>query len=99
MGVGATTASAGEVNPHGYIAGSNNAPLNGKSDCAYSGLNDNYVFGELPTDENGNLLPDADGFIRTQSWGQLDKDTRDFLRSINGNPGYACNPTRSGGPA
>ena len=86
MGAGATVASAGEVNPpHGYIAGSDTASLNGNSDCAYSGLNDNYVF--------GNPLPDADGFTRTQSWGQLDQGTRQFLRSVDGDPGHACNPT------
>jgi hypothetical protein len=89
-GAVASVASAGEVNPpHGYIAGSDSASLNGKSECAYSGLNDNYVFG---TAGPGN--PDSDGFTRTQSWGQVDKATRDFLTSIGSNPGIACNPTR-----
>jgi hypothetical protein len=76
---------AGEVNPpHGYIAGSDNAPLNGKSDCAYSGLNDNYVF--------GNPLPDADGFTRTQSWGQVVRQGAGDV-NLGGVPGTACNPT------
>ena len=93
-GVAASGAIAGEVNPpHGYIAGSDQAPLNGNSDCAYSGLNDNYVLGNLKTDANGNLLPDADGFTHNQNWGHVSKDARDFLTSINGNPGYACNPS------
>jgi hypothetical protein len=85
-GVAASGASAGEVNPpHGYIAGSDNAPLNGKSDCAFSGLNDNYVFG---TAGPGN--PDSDGFTRTQSYGQAVKNgAKDFVPS----PGVACNPS------
>jgi hypothetical protein len=89
-GAGATVASAGEITGSGrWIAGSESAPLRGKSDCAYSGLNDNYVL--------GNPLPDADGFTRTQAWGQLDKATRDFLTSIDGNPATACNPAKSSG--
>jgi hypothetical protein len=82
LAAGAGSAFAGEVNGHGqYIAGSNDAPLNGKSDCAYSGLNDNYVF--------GNPLPDADGFTRTQSYGQVIRNTG----PLGGIPGTACNPT------
>jgi hypothetical protein len=42
-----------------WIAGSENAPLKGRSACASSGRNDNSVL--------GNPLPDADGFTRTQS--------------------------------
>jgi hypothetical protein len=89
VGVGATAASAGEITGNGkWIAGSEAAPLNGKSDCAYSGQNDNFVL--------GNPVPDADGFTRTQSWGQLDKDVRDFLTTIGVNPGNACNPSKAG---
>jgi hypothetical protein len=84
------TAFAGEITGSGkWIRGSESAPLNGKSACAYSGLNDNYVL--------GNPIPDHDGFSRTQSWGQLDRATRAFLTSIGVNPGIACNPTRSSG--
>ena len=91
--VGAGAALAGEVTGSGtYIAGSDTAPLHGASDCAYSGLNDNYVFG---TAGPGN--PDADGFTRTQNWGQLDQGARAFLTSIGLSPGMACNPTRSSG--
>ena len=44
--VGVGSASAGEITGSGkWIAGSEGAPLKGKSDCAYSGLNDNYVLG------------------------------------------------------
>jgi len=88
--VGGGSAFASEITGSGkWIAGAENAPLNGKSECAYSGLNDNYVL--------GNPLPDADGFTRTQSWGQLDQATRAFLTSIGMNPGIACNPTKASG--
>jgi len=88
--VGVGSAFAGEINGHGnWIAGSETAPLNGNSECAYSGLNDNYVL--------GNPIPDADGFTRTQSWGQVGQAGRAFLTSIGSNPGIACNPTKASG--
>jgi len=90
VGVSAGSALAGEITGSGkWIAGSESAPLKGKSECAYSGLNDNYVL--------GNPVPDADGFSRTQSWGQVGKEGRAFLTSIGLNPGNACNPSKSGG--
>jgi hypothetical protein len=88
--IGGGSAFAGEITGSGsWIAGSESAQLNGKSECAYSGLNDNYVL--------GNPVPDEDGFNRTQSWGQLDRATRAFLTSIGVNPGNACNPTKAAG--
>jgi hypothetical protein len=90
MGVGASAAFAGEITGNGkWIAGSEAAPLNGKSECAYSGRNDNSVL--------GNPLPDEDGFTRTQSWGQVGQEGRAFLTSIGLNPGIACNPQKSQG--
>ena len=90
---GVTAAFAGEVTGSGrYIAGSDDASLHGKSSCAYSGLNDNYVFG---TAGPGN--PDEDGFTRTQNWGQVGSAGRAFLTSVGANPGVACNPTKSTG--
>jgi len=84
--VAAGSAFAGEITGSGkWIAGSESAPLNGKSDCAYSGLNDNYVL--------GNPVPDADGFTRTQSWGQVIRNAG----PLGGVPGSACNPTRATG--
>jgi hypothetical protein len=84
FGVGA--ASAGEITGNGkWIAGSDAAPLNGKSDCAYSGVNDNFVL--------GNTIPDADGFTRTQSWGQVVRNAG----PLGGTPGTACNPEKSSG--
>ena len=87
--VSAGAAFAGEITGNGkWIAGSEAAPLNGKSDCAYSGLNDNFVL--------GNPVPDVNGFTRTQSWGQVGQEGRAFLTSIGLNPGIACNPTKAG---
>ena len=84
--VGVGSAFGGEITGNGkWIAGSESAPLNGKSDCAYSGVNDNYVL--------GNPVPDADGFTRTQSWGQVIRNAG----PLGGVPGTACNPTRATG--
>jgi hypothetical protein len=84
--VGVGSALAGEINGNGkWIAGSESAQLNGKSECAYSGLNDNYVL--------GNPLPDSDGFTRTQSWGQVVRNAG----PLGGVPGTACNPTQATG--
>jgi hypothetical protein len=82
--VGVSSAFAGEITGSGkWIAGSESAPLNGKSDCAYSGLNDNFVL--------GHPLPDADGFTRTQSWGQIIRNAG----PLGGVPGTACNPAKA----
>ena len=87
--IGTHSAVAGEITGNGkWIAGSETAPLNGKSECAYSGQNDNWVL--------GNPVPDEDGFSRTQSWGQVGQEGRAFLTSMGLNPGNACNPSKSG---
>jgi hypothetical protein len=89
-GASTTAAFAGEITGSGkWIAGSETAPLNGKSECAYSGRNDNSVL--------GNPLPDGDGFTRTQSWGQVGSLGRAELTAAGFNPGIACNPTKAGG--
>ena len=52
-------ALAGEITGNGkWIAGTEEAPLNGKSECAYSGRNDENVIGDTSAP-------------REQSWGQL----------------------------
>ena len=80
-----STAVAGEITGNGkWIAGSEEAPLNGKSECAYSGREDE------PDD------PLFKGEI-AQAWGLISKGTRDFLASIGLHPGDACNPTKAGG--
>lgn len=59
-GLGANAALAGEITGNGkWIAGSEAAPLHGKSECAYSGRNDEFVL-NVPGD-----------WGRTQSWGQI----------------------------
>ena len=89
VGVGAGSAFAGEITGNGkWIAGSETAALQGKSECAYSGQNDNWQL--------GNPVPDEDGFTRTQSWGQVGQEGRAFLTSIGLNPGNACNPSKAG---
>ena len=85
--VGAGSAFAGEVTGNGKPLWTSTNPdgshtLHGKSECAFSGLN----------------IPSEDGDpSRTQSWGQIPKDVRDFLTSVGSNPGIACNPTKSSG--
>jgi hypothetical protein len=86
--VGVSVAFAGEVTGNGKSLKNPDGTLNGASECAFSGQNDTYS-----GDPN---IPDADGFFRTQNWGQVGKEGRAFLRSIGVDPKHACNPT--GGP-
>lgn len=73
---------AGEITGNGkWIAGDPDAPLNGKSECAYSGREDDP----------------SDTFFRgdiAQSWGQIYKAVRDSLPAFL-HPGVACNPQRN----
>jgi len=82
--VSGNVALAGEITGNGrYIQGDPDAPLNGKSACAFSGREDN------PGD------PLFRGEI-AQSWGQITKALRDTLPAFL-HPGVACNPQRSQG--
>ena len=90
LSLSASAALAGDITGNGkFIAGSDAAPLNGKSHCAYSGLNDEYyILGDLTQ-------------TRTQSWGRIPKSgdgffTRDNLTAFGFNPGIACNPMKAG---
>jgi hypothetical protein len=57
LGLTGGSAFAGEITGNGkWIAGSEQAPLNGRSECAYSGQNDEYQLGDASAS-------------RTQSWG------------------------------
>lgn len=86
LSLSAGVALAGDITGNGkYIAGSDDAPLKGKSICAYSGLNDEYY-----------ILGDTT-HTRTQSWGRIPKAGKVFLTSIGLNPGIACNPSKTGG--
>jgi hypothetical protein len=80
-----SNAVAGEITGNGkWIAGDEDAPLKGKSDCAYSGREDEPESGEF----KGSI---------TQAWGQLPKEVREFLVTIGLHPGDACNPTKAEG--
>jgi hypothetical protein len=80
----ANAAFGGEITGNSkWIAGDPDAPLNGKSECAYSGREDD------PSD------PFFRGDI-AQSWGQILKAVRDALPPFL-HPGVSCNPQRSQG--
>ena len=85
LSIGASAALAGEITGNGKSLKNSDGTLNGKSICAFSGQNDTYS-GD-PTE------PDEDGFYRTQAWGQLPKEIKDFLVSIGEFPGEACDPS------
>jgi hypothetical protein len=78
-------ALAGEVTGNGKSLKNADGTLNGRSECAFSGLNDTF--------SGDPAVPDADGFYRTQNWGQVGKEGRAFLTSIGVDPAHACNPT------
>ncbi|CAN5590002.1 hypothetical protein BH20CHL7_BH20CHL7_06510 [soil metagenome] len=86
LGVG--SALAGEVTGSGKSLKNEDGTLNGKSACAFSGLNDTY--------SGDPSVPDEDGFFRTQNWGQVGQEGRAFLTSIHVSPRDLCNPTRGG---
>jgi hypothetical protein len=89
LGVAASTTLAGEITGNGKLK-----VVNGHSPCAYSGQEDLQWY----QDDGDTILrsdPTRGDPSHSQSWGQIDKATRDFLTSIGLNPGIACNPTRS----
>jgi hypothetical protein len=76
---GAGQASAGEITGTGTTLYTNDTThaLHGASDCAYSGLNDDYVLGDHTVS-------------RTQTFPQYKRDYDPTLPP--GTPGYASNP-------
>jgi hypothetical protein len=88
MTLGANAALAGEVTGSGANADQNQ----GKSWCSFSGLND--VPGnplDLDITGPGTAYPDGPGGI-SQSFGQ---DVKLGADPHEGNPGVACNPSRT----
>jgi hypothetical protein len=82
MAVGlSSTAVAGEITGNGKSLKNDDDTLNGKSQCAWSGREDDPESGEF----KGSIA---------QAWGQYSKEFRDFLTSIDVNPGEACNPKK-----
>jgi hypothetical protein len=71
-------AVAGEVTGNGKVI-----TVNGKSECAYSGRQDNYA------EDEGNFRS-----MIVQNWGQIPKVMRDFLTAIGVSPGESCNPSK-----
>ncbi len=84
LSMGASAALAGEITGNGKSLKNDDGTLNGKSQCAFSGREDDPDSGEF----RGPIA---------QSWGQFPKSFRDFLASIGFHPGQACNPTTGGG--
>lgn len=84
LSMGASAALAGEITGNGKSLKNDDGTLNGKSECAFSGREDDPDSGDF----KGPIA---------QAWGQLPKAVRDFLTSIGSNPGVACNPKKSGG--
>ena len=89
MALGASAAFAGEITGNGKSLKISEHELHGKSQCAFSGLND-WLF--------ESSEPDPDGFGRTQSWGQFPKAVRDGLPAVF-HPGNSCNPNGEPLPA
>jgi len=79
----AATSFAGEITGNGKSLKNEDGTLNGKSECAFSGREDDPESGDF----KGPIA---------QSWGQLPKIVRDFLTTIGRHPGDACNPHKSG---
>lgn len=83
LALGTNAAVAGEINGKGKtIPGG----TNGKSECSYSGLQDD------PAADEGVFRGD-----RVQSWGQMPLWLREMLTAIGFHPGEACNPKKAGG--
>lgn len=82
--LGISSASAGEITGNGKSLKNEDGSLNGASICAFSGLNDTY--------SGDPDVPDADGFFRTQNWGQVGQEGRAFLTSIGLHPMNSCKP-------
>ena len=73
--------TTGKQTPIG--AAPENAP-HAASICSFSGQNPERFLD--PSDPNSGFEPG-----RTQSWGQIPKADRDFLRTVGAAPGQSCN--------
>lgn len=93
--VTAGAASAGEFTGNGKSLHVENSKwgtgLHARSVCAFSGQEDLQF-----VDDNGVPLETTHKGVpgHAQSWGQIPKADRDFLTSIQSNPGIACNPNK-----
>lgn len=91
MGLTSGVAQAGEIAGNGKLL-----EVKGHSACAFSGQEDLQFYED---DENTILKtePTKGDPSHAQSWGQIPKDVRDFLITIDLHPGTACNPTKATG--
>ncbi len=80
LSMGVSTALAGEITGNGKSLKNDDGTLNGKSECAFSGREDQ------PGD------PLFKGLI-AQSWGQLTAEWKEILTAAGLHPGNACNPS------
>jgi hypothetical protein len=80
LSLGSSTAFAGEITGNGKSLKNDDGTLNGKSECAFSGRED----------EPGDPL--FKGLI-AQSWGQLTAEWKQILTAAGLHPGMACNPS------
>jgi hypothetical protein len=78
--MGAGTALAGEITGNGKSLKNADGTLNGKSECAWSGRED----------EPGDSL--FKGLI-AQSWGQVTAEWKEILTAVGAHPGKSCNPS------
>jgi hypothetical protein len=92
LSVGTGSVFAGEITGNGTLK-----PVNGQSSCAFSGQQDlQWFYDDLDTLPKPVVTRGDPS--HAQSWGQIDKATRDFLTTIGMNPGIACNPQKSSTP-
>ena len=88
MTLGATAAFAGEITGNGKSLKNADGTLNGRSECAFSGQEDNQFFNEDGT----AVVPVVKGQpAHAQSWGQIPKEERDSFPAVF-HPGNSCNP-------
>jgi len=83
----AGTAISGEITGNGKSLQIAPHTLNGNSECAFSGRQDDPATA-LDQNFKGTVA---------QSWGQLTKEWRNFLTLIGVSPGISCNPTTPSG--
>ena len=82
---------AGEITGNGKVLKTSTGGLHGRSECAFSGQEDLQYL-----DDTGAPLAQPHKGVpgHSQSWGQIPKETRDFLTTIGLNPGLSCNPIK-----
>jgi len=89
LSIGGGSVLAGEITGNGTLK-----EVQGRSSCAYSGQEDLQFYYD-DEDTMPKATPTKGDPGHAQSWGQIDKATRDFLTTIGLNPGIACNPNKS----